>query len=333
MKKTNNIIPIVLACDDKYVKYAAVTIASIMSNSSKCNLYNIYILTEYISERNIHLLQEQVSEKKNFNIEIINIKNIDFSDFYICPNSHINVSTYYRFFIADLLPQYDKVVYLDCDLVVNIDIANMYNHNLDNHILGAVEDFWFRNDKIMSKLYSKEIEHAETYSEFTLSYCDDVLGLNKDWKYFNAGVILFNTKIMREIKFSEELVKKLNIVKSPALQDQDILNSCVCNDKFYGGGYLNLDIRYNIFGLDTPASLLIKQRFFKFFGLIDNIKVYIIHYVGPNKPWKCKRISGQLFYKYLYGKYTNKVFTNEIESEKGFPTQSNLRKFLYKYVF
>lgn len=221
MKKNENIIPIVLACDDNYAKYAAVTIASIMANSLKNNTYKIYILTEKLEENNIRLLNEQISKKTNFSLDLINVSGIDFSQFYIVPDSYINISTYYRFFIADLLPQYDKLVYLDCDLVVNADIANLYNQDLGNYILGAVKDTVLNGD----------------LSESLKEYYNEILKLSiENWDYFNAGVILFNTKIMREINFSSILVNKLKEIKEPFYQDQDILNVCVSGNKQYGGG-------------------------------------------------------------------------------------------------
>lgn len=334
MSNIKNEIPIILACDDNYVKFAAVTIASIMANSSKNNAYKIHILTEYISDNNIQLLKEQINKKRNFSLDLINVSNIDFSKFYITQNSHINISTYYRFFIADLLPQYDKVLYLDCDLVVNIDVANLYNHNLEDNILGAVKDDMCIRIK---KLIDNPNEPLEKYPDFTLKYYTDVLKLDTNWMYFNAGVILFNTKIMREINFSAELIAINNEIEKPIFQDQDILNVCVYKNKKYGGKYLVLDKRYNIYGIDVTPLFLLIQKLLKLLNLNSLLRAYIVHFVGSIKPWNGTRNAGQLFYKYLYGggerDYIISQFRDEIEQYKNFPQQSSLRKFLYKYIF
>ena len=58
-------------------------------------------------------------------------------------NAHISVETYYRFLIQKVLPFYDKVLYLDSDIIINGDIAKLYNIDLQGKLLGASARYRF----------------------------------------------------------------------------------------------------------------------------------------------------------------------------------------------
>ena len=53
------------------------------------------------------------------------------------------METYYRFIIQEALSFYTKILYLDCDLIVNGDIAELYDMNIGNAAIGAIRDIDF----------------------------------------------------------------------------------------------------------------------------------------------------------------------------------------------
>lgn len=131
-------IAIALTFDDAYCKYASVTISSIMENTPSDVFCDIIIISEGLNDDHIRLLSSQISLKKNFNLIFRNISNIDNSKLFL--NSYMSNSTYYRFYIADLLPDYDKVLYLDSDLVVNTDLSCLFEVDMCRDVFLAVED-------------------------------------------------------------------------------------------------------------------------------------------------------------------------------------------------
>lgn len=328
----HKVIPIVLTCDDSYIKYACVTISSIMANSSSKNSYEIIIISDHINENNQSIVKDQIAKKSNFSIRFVCLEDIDLSKFYL--NSYMTAVTYYRFYIPDLLPEYGRVLYLDCDLVVNIDVAVLFDIEIGNHISLCVKDGYIQ--PIIDRLYQGKI--TQEIKGFTLSYCKDVLHLSKDYPYFNAGVMLLNISLMREIAFSEKLFSELARIGKPIFQDQDILNSCICQ---YGEetegldcGYLEIDHRFNAYGLGITIKRIIKLEIFRILALKIKKKLYIQHYVGCDKPWQSERIGGELYFRYLYNRYTPSIVISDIE--KGMPTEikrSKMRKLLYRYIF
>ena len=97
--------------------------------------------------------------------------------------NYITVEMYYRYLIADLVPNIDKALYLDADLVVNGDIGVLYNTQLDGYYCAGVRD-----------LYIEKIEHKEK------------LGLVSEDLYVNSGVMLLNLAKIREDKMALQLL-------------------------------------------------------------------------------------------------------------------------------
>ena len=139
-------IPIVFSTDDRYVPFLDVAIRSLIANASTVYEYRIIVLNTGLNEDNIRKVMQ--SEKPGFKIDFVDIsKQVEdiksrFKDVY-----HFSVVTYYRLFIASLFPQYDKVIYLDCDLVVLGDISELYYTELGDNILGAAPEQYVQNTK------------------------------------------------------------------------------------------------------------------------------------------------------------------------------------------
>ena len=87
---------------------------------------------------------------------------------------YYSIATYYRLFIADMFPEYDKVVYIDSDTVVPGDISKMYLTDIGANLVGAI------HDNVMA---------VPTFGE----YVEKVLDVSRK-RYFNAGILLMNLK-------------------------------------------------------------------------------------------------------------------------------------------
>ena len=114
--------------------------------------------------------------------------------------------TYYRLFIASIFPQYDKVIYLDCDLVVLGDISKLYNTERGDNILGAAPEEYVRNT-----------------DEFR-TYARSALGVDPDG-YVNAGVLLMNLAEFRNNRIEEKFTELITNYDFDLLDpDQAYLN-------------------------------------------------------------------------------------------------------------
>ncbi len=256
--KNKRMIPIFFAVDDNYVPYLAATLESLKDCAANKYFYDINILIEQLSDEhksNILALAED------------NIK-ITFCDVTqkvraLCSRLHLRDyytrATYYRFFIPEMFPQYKKGLYLDCDIIITRDVADMYNTMMGSNLLSAV------NDEVIS-----DIEVFAQYSEL-------VLDIPRN-KYFNAGILVMNLSEMRRMHIEKVFAELLSKKTYSVAQDQDYLN-VICR-----GRVKMLDTLWN----KTPMPYSDK-----------NILPYIAHYKINFKPWRYDGIVyGELFWKY-----------------------------------
>ena len=208
-KAQNNEIPIFFAVDDRYVPYLATAMRSMMDNASKAYKYRVYILIDALSAQ--HRANLLGMQNEHFTVDFVNVgEQLNRLGTKLHMRDYYTKATYYRFFIPELFPQYDKGLYLDCDIVVLGDIAQLYHYELQDNLVGGIQE------EVMS------IPVFGTYSEV-------VLGVPRD-KYFNAGILLMNLAEMRRIQIDKALVRLMHPYQFCVAQDQDYLN-VLCYEK------------------------------------------------------------------------------------------------------
>ncbi|HNX16272.1 MAG TPA: glycosyltransferase family 8 protein [Bacilli bacterium] len=199
-----NIIPIFFACDDNYLDYMLVTLASLRDHASENNHYELRVLYDHISLANRKRIK--AFEQQNIVITFINVgiramrlgNNLGIRDYY-------TKTTYFRLLLPTLFPKLDKILYLDCDIVIRDDVAKLYATDVGDNLLGASPDY-----------------SVNTFPEFA-EYVEHALDIPKI-RYFNAGIIIMNLKRMRETHFEQKVINLINTMTFPVAQDQDILN-------------------------------------------------------------------------------------------------------------
>ena len=221
-------IPIFLASDNNYAPFVATAIASICDNTdSYCEFY---VLDGGISEENKERICNLKKQFDNFSVTFVKIDTEKYFKNFIV-ESYITVATYYRFVIADLFPDLEKVLYLDVDIIAQGDILDLYNVDLENYILGAVID---QGDKLYISRLKKNLD------------------MNIFSHYFNAGVLLLDLKKWREDNISKKLFEIEKKYRGNLLcNDQDVLN------KLFENNYKELPIRCN--SMLTNDSALIRH--------------------------------------------------------------------------
>ena len=223
------VVRLFFTVDDNYIPYLSVTIASIVRHASKKYKYHLTILHDGLSSKSKKALRKFQNNKNIFiwfydvtlKVHSLSIK-LDVRDYY-------TITTYYRLFLPDLFPLFNKGLYLDSDIVVRDDIAKLYFTDLGDNLVGAVPD-----------------ASVQLYDEF-INYVHKVIEMDHT-KYFNAGVLLMNFKKLREFGLEKRVVNLLKRVTFKVAQDQDLLNY-LCKDKT-----LLLDKKWNVMPLGERVN-------------------------------------------------------------------------------
>ena len=233
-------IPIFFAVDDAYIPFLAVTIQSILENKNNKDLYIIKILYTNISKENINEILKY--SKDNVNIEFVNVKKpLEKLKDKLFVRDYYSDATYYRILIPNIYKEYDKILYLDADIVVLDDIAKLYNVNLEDNLIGGVPEPWF-----------KEYKEFQTYAE-------KVIEVSSYKKYINVGVLLMNLKELRNLDFENVFISLLDSVRYTLLQDEDYINR-ICRERIK-----YVDEEWNVCGYlyNKPNPKIVHYTIFK----------------------------------------------------------------------
>ena len=133
-----NDVVIVFACSENFVPYLSVAIQSIVDNASENRRYDIIVLTRDLSPNSMVTLTRQT---KNANVGI-GFLDVDaaLGDIELPHHGHFRPETYYRLLAPQLLPNVNKAIYLDSDLIFDSDIAELYDYDIHGFKLGATRD-------------------------------------------------------------------------------------------------------------------------------------------------------------------------------------------------
>lgn len=278
-KNNKTVVPVVLASDDYYVPYMDVLLHSIMENADKNKIYDIVILEKNICETNKNKLKESLGLNDNIYIRFINVSDT-MKKYSVYVHPPFKPETYFRLLIQDLLPEYDKVIYLDCDMVVEHDIGELINLDIKEFYLAACPDIFLLCDLKNNKAFQL--------------YIKDTVKLKNSFKYFQAGCLLINTKKFRENFTTSDLLELAQKNKYTYV-DQDLLNF-ICQGKV-----MRLEQQWNIMNdignrvdnaKNGPALEYLDY-------LIAKENPYVIHYAGNPKPWDNAKIDmADYFWKY-----------------------------------
>lgn len=256
---TKMVIPVFYACDDNFINYAVVSMNSLIMHADRKYDYKIHILNTGFFEENKKKLLGLQTENVEICFEDVTEHMEGFKD-RLPLRDYYSLTTYYRILMADMFPQYNMAIYIDSDTVVTGDISEMYSYDLGENYVGAVTD--------------QVIVQEEVFSKYSLK----VLGIRPQ-KYFNAGVLLMNCRVLRENKILDRFIELVNLYTFVVAQDQDYLN-IICKDHVFW-----MHPKWNVMALESIAC---KEE-----------EMAIIHYNLAAKPWHYPdcRLS-EYFWKY-----------------------------------
>lgn len=262
-----NGIPIVFASSDYYVPYLYITIKSLLKFKSNDDYYDIVILNTNIIDKNKLLLKQLEKKYTNLKIRFYNVSKL-IENYRFIPNNHISIEGFYRLFIPQIFKSYNKLIYLDCDLIIRTNIKCLLDECTSAHVIYATKDADY-----ISQYYSNNI--VKKYTKKTLK-------LERVNNYFQAGVFVFNLKLFNE-KYSINDLLDFASKKEYMYMDQDILNSYLKNDIYY------INMSWNVM-TDCAGMRLNNIKTFAPYNIYEEYlnarkNPKIIHYAGFAKPW------------------------------------------------
>jgi len=255
-------VNIAFLIDNNYSEQLAVTIMSVLKNDKSGNHFHFYVLTDFISQKNKKKILD-LKLYKNFEIEFITL---DFSVFKSLPTLyHLKTLNYGRILLPSLI-KVDKLLFLDCDLIVQDDLTELYNTDFENIFACVVKERLSNENYIIKQISRLGITH-----------------------YFNAGVMLLNLKKMKNENIQEKCLEFMNNSPEKIL----LLDQCVLNYAFQDKTKF-LDKTYNYqykIGYSKDLYNTFKNK---------NGSAKILHFVGKEKPYfGYKHPFENLYYNYL----------------------------------
>lgn len=259
--KSSDRIEIAFAINEGYVTPLCTVIFSILKNNVNQSI-RFHVCGSGLSKNSRQRLDEICSRCPQASIEYIEINDKMFDGINMSIK-HISIETYFRFLLAELLPDIDRVLYMDADIIVDGSLSALWNIDMQDNLLAGVRDEYIE---------SVNIKHKKQ------------IGLSQDSLYVNAGILLMNLRLLRAelpgkrlIEMTKELENKISY------QDQDVLN-IACHQRI-----MELKPTWNM----TYDSAMISD---------DDVPI-IIHYNGPDKPWHrgCCHPYRMIYIKYYVG--------------------------------
>ena len=269
-----------ICLDARMLDAAIVMLASVKAHARAQRPVTVYALTDFASP-DLALLADQMADA-TFTLKPIACTNVH-GAFPI--RDHITAGTYLRFLLPDLLPEVDRIIYLDVDVVVHRDLEALYDTALEGTPMAAMPDWPMLVGSLTWPTFF--IPYNGERLRFA-AYVKRVLGLECEGttNYFNCGVMVFDLARWRADDVAGRTVKLLTDDPRLYYMDQDALNVVM------GGRYARLDARYNAFAnCSFPAYVNALVRFTRAGRRWEALRTiwrddpWVVHYAGANKPW------------------------------------------------
>lgn len=309
--RVNDTIHILSACDEGFAQHFGVMAMSILKNTASPSKMFFHLIDDGISPGNKALIEKMMTDA-GAQIEYLVCDKTMFNGFYA--TEKIPLTTYYRLLAHHLLSEgIQKVIYLDCDVIIKEDLRKLWDENIDVYAVGAVED-----------------NHgANRFKD---------LNIPGSASYFNAGVLIINLDYWRKYAIGERVIRfAANYQGELTWQDQDALNAVCYNH------WKKLHPKWNV--QTNMFQLRSQEQVFYLTELQEALRFpAVIHYTThESKPWFYCSLHP---YKKEYYRYLNQSnWADYIPKDKSFKsyvvrtgnslrekTKKTLPKFLYFYI-
>lgn len=271
MQKKMNIV---ISCDDNYIMPARIMLESLAAYNTDVSLWIVY---SEIKDQNIKKIENDADNYKwDFHSIRINDSIRKIAESLPC-NMHFSKEMYYRLFLPWILTECEKVLYLDCDMMVRGRLDELYKMDCNENLVAATCD-------VNTKIQEESIKRLELQG-----------------KYHNSGMQLIHLKRIRERMSIEQMafaIKENVDTIQLVYPDQDLFN------KIYDKKIEQVGEIYN-YGATTNILHKLRRP-----GEVK--KAVIVHFVSNYKPWHNDYCS---FYVLEYWKYLKKYLSKEQQKD------------------
>ena len=249
---------ILFCAEPGYYRHAAVAAASLADNNRRYRA-NIHVLTCAEDQATEAMLRKSLAAYEHVSLTFHHVSASRLNDVFI--DRYLTKEAYLRFLAPEIFPaDVDRVLYLDCDLVVLDNLGPLWNTDLCGKAVAAAPDFpWDRSGMLSRRLAS--------------------LGLGAHHTYVNSGVLVLDLDCWRRNRISERLFACARERGSAlAFHDQDAINAVLHDDVHV------LDCRWN---LQARMYMLGRRSFPSEFAATRHARrrPAIVHYTTGDKPW------------------------------------------------
>lgn len=266
-------VNVAFSSDRAYLPHAAAMLRTLCDNAAPERQYNLFYLHENIKKRDLELLESVLYGTPNATLYPINVGSA-FGDQYRAKHHAPSNATFNRFLLFKLMPDLKRMVYLDVDMVLKGDIADVFDVDMGDYQLAAVPDV------IMTRVLATTVVTKDVAVPNLYDYLNRTLGLTDPQinSYFNAGLLVLNFEKMDMERVGKDLLAMVRKTQY-FFRDQDILNV------YFKESYLRLPAKYNVFNSDlgeywhVPADNARE-------ALAAKHDPFIIHFAAAHhKPW------------------------------------------------
>lgn len=266
-------INVCFICDKKYSMPTSVAIQSLVMNSNKKTKYNVYVVGVDLDEQISNIFQKLKSGHVNIFVMNINNKYESIS----ADHGYVSKAGLLKFDLPNIFSNLDKILYLDCDMLILKDLKELYSIDLKNKYAAVVKDM----AGTLEEGHAKRLKHKD---------------------YFNSGMMLLNLKKMREDNLSEKLLDYKLHKDIKHFMDQDSLNYVFKENVIYVSPIYNNMAPNQLNYSDKEISDFYD---IKFNLTLDN--TVILHLTNYRKVWDYEDVWGRTLWMKYYNEYLAKI--------------------------
>ncbi len=262
----NDCINVCLATDKNYIQHAGAVIASILKHAAPEDELAFYILHEELTEQELKKIRALKAIRPcTFKFIVPELDNFQ----ELKAHKYISHAALFTLQLPNLLPDVNRLIYVDCDLVVVTSLRELWETDIGDAIIGAVAD------------YNSDLEEKQKSIG-----CEGFV-------YINSGAFIFNLDLARKNNTVASFLDTAADLKERAtLLDQDVINAAL-KGKIYV-----LPLKWN---LSTGYfKRKYEVQYYSDKEIIEAVKnPGVLHFSGKKKPWSWRRCRHAFWFEYF----------------------------------
>ena len=264
---------VVMSCNQNFVSYLGVVLASIVENTSPSRTYDIIVLESDIEDATKAFIKEFFDRHDNVSIRFYNMRSAlsQLGDLALHVDGYVPLETYNKIFLSEITRGYKRIAYVDTDIVVNADITELCDVELWGKSIGSSRNL----ANIHAAHIGKEIK-GRNFRD----YLDTELGIKDYNQYFQAGIVVLDMNSPRVKNLFGLSIEKLRSIRKPVFYDQCIFNSIFYQDvSFFSVGWNHVWYLQSYSYLRHTIS---ERTFFDYAR--SRLSPKLVHFASKDKP-------------------------------------------------